>query len=289
MTHQITILSGKGGAGKTSITAALIKMLDAVVAVDADVNASNLPLLLPHFPRSVQPYYSMDIARIDQQACSRCGLCLESCRFDAIIRNPDGSLQIASDCEGCALCARICPEQAIDMAERKGGDWYVSATSNGYLIHADLIPGQDNSGKLITKVRNEASRVAREKGFSYLVIDGPPGTSCQAISSVSGTDLVLAIVEESLAGLSDYQRLAELIGHFSLPHLVLLNKTGFNPALQQRIMKATEEFGGRVVGQIPFDVQIPEALQELQTLSDMDAYRPTMARVLTEIKASLAN
>lgn len=289
MTRQIAILSGKGGAGKTSVTASLIKMMDSVVAVDADVNASNLPILLPHFPRSTAPYFGMDIASVDDQLCTGCGACLSACRFDAISQESDGRITIDSDCEGCAACAFTCPVKAISMIDRKGGDWYVSTIKNGYLVHADLIPGEDNSGKLITKVRNEAAAVAKQQDISYIVIDGPPGTSCQAISSITGTDLVLAVVEESLSGLSDYCRLAELIEKFSIPHCVLINKAGFSPELEEKIIAAARKFHGTLLGSIPFDAEIPEALQDLQSLSDMDKYKGTMQNILDELKASLTH
>ncbi|MCK4503263.1 MAG: 4Fe-4S binding protein, partial [Desulfuromonadales bacterium] len=211
MIRQIAVLSGKGGAGKTSITAAIIQMMDNVIAVDADVNASNLPILLPHVNQSTTAYYGMDIAKVDHDRCTRCGNCLAACQFDAISTDETGKIIIDHDCEGCAACAFVCPHDAITMVDRKGGDWYVSSINNGYLIHADLIPGEDNSGKLITKVRTEASAIAKKQDIATIIIDGPPGTSCQAISSITGTDLVLAVVEESLSGLSDYRRLAELI------------------------------------------------------------------------------
>lgn len=287
MTHQIAILSGKGGAGKTSVTASIIKMMDAVVAVDADVNASNLPILLPHALCSTSAYYGMDIATIDQQRCTGCGACLTTCQFDAISQSEDGTFLIDSDCEGCAACAFICPVHAISMVDRKGGDWYVSSIDNGYLIHADLIPGEDNSGKLITKVRNEAATVAKNQDISYIVIDGPPGTSCQAISSITGTDLVLAVVEESLSGLSDYRRLAELIQKFSIPHFVLINKAGFSQDLEDKIISAAEEFQGTFLGKIRFDHKIPQALQNLQSLSDLDEYRSLIAKVLSQLQTVL--
>ncbi|MCW8860201.1 MAG: ATP-binding protein [Deltaproteobacteria bacterium] len=286
---QIAILSGKGGAGKTSVTASIIKLMDSVVAVDADVNASNLPILLPHFPRSTTAYYGMDIASIDHQLCTGCGACITVCQFDAITQNDGGRISIDSDCEGCAACAFTCPVDAINMVERKGGDWYVSTINNGYLVHADLIPGEDNSGKLITKVRNEASTVAKEHDISYIVIDGPPGTSCQAISSITGTDLVLAVVEESLSGLSDYRRLAELIQKFSIPHFVLINKAGFSQEVEDKIVAAAQEFEGTILGQIPFDHKIPQALQDLQSIADIDEYRDIIARVLTELQTTLTH
>jgi len=289
MTRQIAILSGKGGAGKTSITASIIKMMDSVVAVDADVNASNLPILLPHMQQSTTAYYGMDIAQVDHDQCTGCGVCLSACQFDAISQNTEGCILIDSDCEGCAACAFVCPENAISMAKRKGGDWYVSSIDNGYLIHADLIPGEDNSGKLITKIRNEASTIAKEKDIAYIVIDGPPGTSCQAISSITGVDLVLAVVEESLSGLSDYRRLAELVQKFSIPHFVLLNKAGFSVDVENKIVQAVDEFGGKIVARIPFDHKIPEALQRLEALADMDIYKDIIAKLLEQIKSSLTD
>ena len=288
MTHQIAILSGKGGAGKTSITASIIKMMDSVVAVDADVNASNLPILLPHSQHSTTAYYGMDIARVDHDKCTSCGACLSVCQFDAISQTEDGKILI-DDCEGCAVCAFTCPTDAISMVDHKAGDWYASSIDNGYLIHADLIPGEDNSGKLITKIRGEASTIAKEKDIAYIVIDGPPGTSCQAISSIAGVDLVLAVVEESLSGLSDYRRLAELVRKFSIPHVVLINKAGFNQKIEEKIFQAAAEFSGKIINRIPFDHKIPEALQSLRCPSDMDEYKDVFTKLLEQIKVSLNN
>ncbi|MBE0583088.1 MAG: ATP-binding protein [Desulfofustis sp.] len=285
MTQQIAILSGKGGAGKTSITASIIKMMDSVVAVDADVNASNLPILLPHTRQSSSDYYGMDIAQIDHDKCTGCGACLSACRFDAISRTAGGDIRISSDCEGCASCAFVCPTDAISMVDRKGGEWYLSSIENGFLVHADLIPGEDNSGKLITRVRTEASAVAKAQNIAYIVIDGPPGTSCQAISSITGTDRVLAVVEESLSGLSDYRRLAELVKKFSIPHFVLINKAGFSREVEDGINRAAAEFDGEVIGRIPFDHKIPAALQHLQCLSDMSEYKDIIANLLERLKA----
>ena len=287
MPRQITVLSGKGGAGKTSITASLIKMMEQVVAVDADVNASNLPILLPHFPKSTSSYFGMDMARLDPAACTDCGACLQVCRFAAIERTAQGTIRIADDCEGCACCAQVCPTSAIRMVERKSGEWYLSSIANGFLVHADLIPGEDNSGKLITQVRHQASEVAKNKNISYIVIDGPPGTSCQAISSVTGADLVLAVIEVSLSGLSDYRRLAELVNKFSIPHLVLLNKAGAHPQVEERILAAVAEFGGTPAGRIPFDRAIPQALQELQCPSDIREYRHLFADLLDQLESFL--
>ena len=283
MTRQIAILSGKGGAGKTSVTASIIKMMDSVVAVDADVNASNLPILLPHQQQSSTDYFGMNIANVDHSLCTQCGICAATCQFDAITQDGTGKIIIESDCEGCAACAHVCPTDAITMVERKGGEWYVSEQLNGYLIHADLIPGEDNSGKLITQVRTAASAIAKENDIAYIIIDGPPGTSCQAISSITGVDLVVAVIEESLSGLSDYRRLAELVKKFSIPHIVLLNKGGFSAEVKKKIVQSVEEFGGQIVGSIPFDQKIPQALQELRSLADMDEYKGMIRKLLEQI------
>ncbi len=289
MTKQIAILSGKGGAGKTSITAAIIKMMDNVIAVDADVNASNLPILLSHTNQSTTPYFGMDIAQVDHDRCSRCGNCLSACQFDSISTDETGKIIIDSDCEGCGACAYVCPLDAITMQERHSGEQYVSTIANGFLVHADLIPGEDNSGKLITKVRNQASVLAKTENITNIIIDGPPGTSCQAISSITGTDLVLAVVEESLSGLSDYRRLAALIQKFSIPHLVVLNKAGFSTEVEEKIVSAAAEFSGEIIGRIPFDHKIPQALQKLQSLADMDEYRQTINNLLEKMTLTTQN
>ncbi len=281
--RQIVVLSGKGGAGKTSITASLVKMMDHVIAVDADVNASNLPLLLPHSRQHSSPYHGMNIAEINTQSCINCGRCVAACRFSAIKQPVQGRPIISGDCEGCALCSIICPTKAINMVERKSGDWYVSQLNNGFMVHADLIPGEDNSGKLISRIRREATAVAKDNEIPYIITDGPPGTSCQAISSLTGNDLVLAVVEESLSGLSDYRRLAELIGKFSIPHLALINKAGFSKDINQSIIRTITEFGGTLIGKIAYDPDIPQALQELHTLADMDKYRNLFKTILARI------
>ena len=281
--RQIVILSGKGGAGKTSITASLVKLMQNVVAVDADVNASNLPLLLPHTRQQTSPYHGMNIAQVRTESCINCGQSLAQCRFDAITQQDKPFPEISGDCEGCALCSIICPANAIDMVERKSGEWYSSTLQNGFLIHADLIPGEDNSGKLISRIRREAAAVAKDNQIPYIITDGPPGTSCQAISSLTGNDLVLAVVEESLSGLSDYRRLAELIGKFSIPHLVLINKAGFNKDLDQEIIATISQYGGTLVGKIDYDPEIPQALQNLQSLSDLNKYRDLFKTILVKI------
>lgn len=276
MIRQVAVMSGKGGAGKTSVTAALLKFLPEVVAVDADVNASNLPILLDLQTLSENSYYGMDVAQIATDSCTRCGQCLEICAFHAIDLDERGTYSVNDECEGCAACSWVCPAKCINLVPHSSGTEYLSRLENGFMLHADLIPGEDNSGKLIASIRKQARKVATENDLDFILIDGPPGTSCQAISSLTGVDMVLAVLEESLSGLSDYQRLAKLVEQFRIPHLVLLNKTGINPALGKRIESIVADNGGEIVARIPFDMEIPRSLSRRETLHDLPTYRPVI-------------
>ena len=283
MIRQIAIMSGKGGAGKTSITAALLKLLPEVVAVDGDVNASNLPILLTTKKLMGNDYYGMDVAQIATENCTQCGHCTEICAFNAIDVDEHGDFSVNDQCEGCAACAWVCPTKCISMVAHSCGTKYLSQLENGFLLHADLIPGEDNSGKLIASIREQAKKVATEKGLEIILIDGPPGTSCQAISCITGVDMVLAVLEESLSGLSDYQRLAKLIERFRIPHLVLLNKTGIDQKLGKRIEAIVDENGGEIIGRLPFDLEIPRSLSRRETLLEMSEYRPVMERLCEKL------
>ena len=285
---QIAIMSGKGGAGKTSVSAALMQLLPAVIAVDGDVNASNLPILLkPQKKLSEQDFFSMDIAQISQQDCTDCGQCQKICAF-AAIKNSSGSFSISeNDCEGCAACAWVCLAQCIQMVPHSCGKKYLSLTDNGYLVHADLQPGADNSGKLIAAIREESRKLAVEKNFRLILIDGPPGTSCQAIASLTGVDLVLVVLEESLSGLSDYQRLATLMSHFRLPHQVVLNKVGSDEQVAGRIETAVTANHGTITARIPFDPAIPQALSRCESLLELPEYRPVIEDLCEKLLAAL--
>lgn len=285
---QIAVMSGKGGAGKTSVTAALSKLFPALITVDGDVNASNLPILLkPQEKLSETDFFSMDIAQISPKACSNCGKCQEICAFDAIESGPEHRTVIKNDCEGCAACSWVCPTQCIQMVPHSCGKKYLSLTENGYLLHADLIPGADNSGKLIASIREDARVLAKEKNYRLILIDGPPGTSCQAISSLTGVDMVLVVLEESLSGLSDYKRLATLMAHFRLPHLVLINKAGIDKDVAANIVAAVEDNKGIIAARIPFDPAIPAALSRCETLLELPEYRPVIEELCEKLLAKL--
>jgi len=281
--HQVAVMSGKGGAGKTSLTAALLKLFPEVIAVDADVNASNLPILLMPQPLAEAEYCGMDVAQIAAEVCTACGKCRDICAFGAVEQRDSDLFTVNDECEGCAACAWVCPTKAVTMVPHVSGHKYVSQIKNGYMVHADLIPGEDNSGKLIANIREDARQLANDKQITTLVIDGPPGTSCQAISSLTGVQLVLVVLEESLSGLSDYRRLAKLLEKFRLPHLVVVNKSGLNPALATEVKSSIVEHGGRLVASIPFDAEIPKHLGRLETLLEMKAYRAVIEDVYHQI------
>jgi len=287
MLKQIAVMSGKGGAGKTSITAALSLLLPAAITVDADVNASNLPILLkPQAKISETDFFSMDVAKIAAEQCIGCEKCLEICAFDAI-KHQDDSYYVTADCEGCAACSWICPQQCIRMVKQSCGKKYLSLTENGYLLHADLNPGADNSGKLIASIREDARKLAQEKNYRLILIDGPPGTSCQAISSLTGVDLVIVVLEESLSGLSDYRRLATLMAHFRLPHLVLLNKAGINAEISAQAEAAVAENQGTIAARILFDPAIPQALSRRETPLALSPYHRQIEALCEQVLTQL--
>lgn len=281
----MAVMSGKGGAGKTSFTAALVQLFPFVVAVDADVNASNLPTLLDPERLSSTDFFGMDVATIEPRLCSGCGQCAGICAFDAVESVDQRQFRIKDHCEGCAACSWVCPHGAVRMVPHRAGQKYVSRIENGLMVHADLIPGEDNSGKLIASIRTDAKALAADQEIPCIVIDGPPGTSCQAISSLTGVDMVLAVLEESLSGLSDYKRLAQLLNKLRLPHLVVVNKGGLNPELADQVEAAVVEHGGSIVASIPFDPEIPKSLARLETFLDLTAYRSVIESIYQYISA----
>jgi MinD superfamily P-loop ATPase len=222
---EIVIISGKGGTGKTTLCASFASLARDAVIADCDVDAADLHLLLA--PRVLQEadFVGGRTPVIDSELCAECGDCQAWCRFDAIELDIDAGYIIDPlACEHCALCAYVCPEEAISMQSSVSGRWFISETAQGKLVHARLAPGEDNSGKLVTLVRREARRLAEETGARWILNDGPPGVGCPVTAAITGVDLALIVTEPTLSGIHDMQRVEALCRHFQIPALVCINK-----------------------------------------------------------------
>jgi MinD superfamily P-loop ATPase len=253
---QITVISGKGGTGKTTILASLAALVKRAVLVDADVDAADLHLLLKPQVRRREPFVASQVAVIDPGKCDPCGKCAEACRFEAI-----RDLQVDPiSCEGCGVCFHVCPRGAILMKEVQSGEWFISQTRYGPMVHAKLGVAQENSGKLVTLVRKEAQRIAREGGYPLILIDGPPGIGCPVIASLGGVDAVLVVTEPSLSGIHDLERVLGVSRHFQVPAWVCVNKWDINPENTEKIEAFCQREGCPVIGKVPFDPIVTKAM-----------------------------
>ncbi|MDD2381014.1 MAG: P-loop NTPase [Mariniphaga sp.] len=258
---EITILSGKGGTGKTSVTAALASLAKNAVFCDNDVDAADLHLIFNPEIKEEHPFSSGSKAKIDQDSCSSCGLCIDQCRFEAIHPNHDGIPEVNPfQCEGCRLCERICPVDAIQIFTFKKNKWFISDTRFGPLIHARMGAGEENSGRLVTKIRIKAKEIATQTAADYIINDGPPGIGCPVIASVTGTGIVLMVIEPTLSGLHDAKRLLELVETFHIPALALINKFDINIKITSQVEEFLKKYAIPIIGKIPFDTQFIDSM-----------------------------
>jgi MinD superfamily P-loop ATPase len=267
--EELVVISGKGGTGKTSLTASFAVLAGNAVIADCDVDASDLHLVLAPRVLARHEFRSGHEAVIRMEECVGCGACRDYCRFDAVrmFREASGSPAFAVDpvsCEGCGVCVRLCPVKAIDFPERVCGEWLVSETRCGTMVHARLGLAAENSGKLVSTVRREARRIAAENGNGLIIVDGPPGIGCPVISSLTGASQVLVVTEPTVSGEHDLERVLALTKHFSIPTEVCVNKWDVNPAMTERIERKARETGARVVERIRYDSAVTTAqLREL--------------------------
>ncbi|WP_028315667.1 ATP-binding protein [Desulfatibacillum aliphaticivorans] len=269
----ITIISGKGGTGKTSVTAAFASLAAPVVVADCDVDAANLHLLLsPEVEKSVD-FYAMPIARINQDLCVGCGLCNDLCRYDAIVIQDDNYSVDPLACEACLVCKEHCPEQAIYTVERQAGYWFLSQARTGPMVHASLGIAQENSGKLVTEVRKAAADVAEEEKLDLVLVDGPPGIGCAVMASLTGADLVIAVTEATQSGLKDLIRVNDLCNHFKIPIHIIVNKCDLNPEVTQTVRKWAQEAKAPIIGEIPYDTDFTKAMIEAKTIVEYKSSR----------------
>lgn len=264
---EVTILSGKGGTGKTSISAALASVATNTVFCDNDVDAADLHLIFHPEIIEQHTFSSGYKAIINQQLCSSCGKCQDLCRFDAIHQSTNNKYEInAFQCEGCRLCERICPEKAISSELNLNNNWYVSNTRFGPFVHARMGPGEENSGKLVSQVRKRAKEIAIESSSKFILNDGPPGIGCAAISSLSGSDKVLLVIEPTKSGLHDIKRLYELVQSFGINASAIINKFNIDQQINEDIELYLEENGIELLAKIPFDKDMVKAMIEGQTI-----------------------
>jgi MinD superfamily P-loop ATPase len=267
---QLVILSGKGGTGKTTMAAALAHLAardTAIVMADADVDAANLELVLDPTQEEAHDFIGGSIARIDSSLCTGCGTCGEVCRFGAAVSNDSLYAIDGLACEGCAACVYQCPAEAIDMLPQRAGRWYRSSTRFGPLFHAHLFAGQENSGKLVTLVKQQARLRALDTGAALLLVDGPPGIGCPVISASAGADLALHVVEPTVSGIHDLERIMATTDHFGVPSLVAINKVDLNPARSDQIAAFCAQQGVELVGRVPYDTVVTEAMVQGQPVT----------------------
>ena len=254
---QIAVVSGKGGTGKTTITASFAALARDIVIVDCDVDAATLHLLLHPQIVETQEFKGSKLAAMDRAKCVECGLCRDACRFDAI--NNDFKIDPFL-CEGCGVCVVACPEGAVSLQERISGYAFISKTKYGTMSHARLNPGEANSGKLVTLVRYNARQIAQKENLKLILIDGPPGIGCPVIASISGVDAGVAVAEPTLSGIHDLKRALQLLNHFHVSPFVCINMYDINRKNTERIVKFCEKNGVEVAGKIPFDPLVTEAM-----------------------------
>ena len=264
MVDEIAVLSGKGGTGKTTITAAFAALAQDKVLADCDVDAPDLHILLRPNIINSNEFISSSVAYIDPALCSYCGLCEEKCRFDAI--SPPDVNKIA--CEGCGVCAYVCPEDAIEMRERVSGHLFKSDTRFGAMSHAKLLPGEGNSGKLVTAVRKQAENMATSRNIDHILIDGSPGIGCPVIATVTGLSTGVVVTEPTPSGIHDMNRIIELMLQFKVNPLVIINKFDLNEEKSAEIERATESIGVTVLGKVPFDPIMTKSMVAAQTLPE---------------------
>ncbi len=263
--NELVVISGKGGTGKTSLMAAFAALAGDAVLCDADVDAPDLHLILDPSIRTQSPFQSGNTAQIRREDCTECGLCRELCRWDAV----GEAFRIDPlDCEGCGVCVWFCPEKAIDFPPNVCGEWFVSDTRFGTMVHAKLAPAEENSGKLVALVRREARKIAETEDRSLLLTDGPPGVGCPVIASLGGATAALVVAEPTVSGVHDLDRVSDLAAFFRVPVMVCVNKADINPETTEAIRRTAEQKGHTFVGAIPFHEDFTRAMIQTQSIEE---------------------
>ena len=284
--REIVILSGKGGAGKTSVTAAFAALAQNAVLCDLDVDAPDLHILLKPTGTIREAFVAGHLASVRPEACDGCGECARHCRYGAVAQTPEGHYAvIPGKCEGCKTCVVLCPARAIDFTPRTCGYSAVSDTRFGPLVHARLDPGADNSGRLVAVLRGKAKALAKARGLDCIISDGAPGIACPVVSSLSGATLAVLVTEPTPSGTHDLTRVAKLCDHFRLPSAVIVNKADLNPDEAARIETFCADTGRPVIGRLPFHPDVVRAMTARRTLPE---YGGPLADILADLWQSVA-
>ncbi|MDI6796039.1 MAG: ATP-binding protein [Desulfatibacillaceae bacterium] len=271
---ELVIISGKGGTGKTSVTAAFALLADDAVIVDADVDAADMHLLAQPKILHEEDFFGGSKAIINQNLCSSCGLCIEHCAFDAISND---FVVKTIGCEGCGVCVHVCPENAIDFPKRLSGRWFVSNTRFGSMVHARLGIAEENSGKLVALVRSKGRELAQKQGAGLMLTDGPPGIGCPVIAAVTGASAVLIVTEPTVSGNHDMERTAKLARHFGVEALVAVNKEDLNPQVSAQIAQYALDNNMTFLGGIPYDKDVTRAMVEGKSVVEFSSGPATTA------------
>jgi MinD superfamily P-loop ATPase len=265
---EIAVISGKGGTGKSSISAAFATLSEKVVLADCDVDAANLYILFNPTHEEEQVFVSGQKAIIDKSTCTNCGDCIGYCRFDAI-SEINGEVVISeTSCDGCRLCSRICPTEAITMVNEDKSRMYAGTFRNGKMVYGRLSPGEENSGKLVNMVRDKAKTMAKDHHLETIIIDGPPGIGCSAISTITGVDQVVIVTEPTISGLHDMKRALEITSNFKLKTWVIINKFDLNTDLTKQIESYCQQGNISVAGKFPFERLVVDAMVNCKSVTE---------------------
>ena len=259
--REITIISGKGGTGKTTLVGSFAALAENKVIADCDVDAPDLHLLLHPEIIEREEFKGLKVAVMDKTLCTECGICEETCRFNAIALTEESGYAVnPARCEGCGACVFTCPQEAVTLKERVSGYSFISKTKYGTMAHAQLNIAEEASGKLVTVVRNNAQQVAEKENCELILIDGAPGIGCPVIASLTGVDLALIVTEPTMSGLHDLERILDVTRHFGIASVVCINKYDINEENSRRITEFCRQRGVEMVGNIPYDAVVTEAM-----------------------------
>ena len=265
--NEIVVISGKGGTGKTTLIASLMPYFGEVILADCDVDAPDLHILFEKKRKSVEKFIGLKKAHLNEELCIKCGKCYRACKFDAITE--DIVIQ-GSKCEGCGVCEFVCPVDAIEMRDAVVGELYISETESGEMVHARLIPGEETSGKLVSAVRKKAKQLAQEREIETILIDGSPGIACNVISSITGAKKAVIVIESSLSGLHDLDKVYQLTKKFRLPVYIVVNKYDLSMEAFAKIEEYCKKEGLTIDLKIPFNKKMVEAITKKEIPSVYD-------------------